>query len=583
MKKLFLLPFAALAALAACSDNPTGVMTPMPGTPLFDNVQNQGTLLSGNTATIQAGGSAMIQYRLVGTGGDGGPNNPGPNGNCNVSAANKGTLTITAPAGVTASPSSLEFTECGVYQNVTFSSSTQGNYSITHAMSGGQGTYTNQADFTLVVQASTPTDNTAPVITPSIAGTLGSNGWYVSDVTLSWAVKDNESAISSTSGCDPITITADQAATEYTCTATSAGGTSTQKFSIKRDATAPTISGSRSPAENANGWSNTNVTVSFTCSDDLSGVASCESDVTVSSEGEDQSVTGTATDEAGNTATATVSSISIDKTAPTANASTSPAATAHGWNNSAVTVSFSGTDGLSGIDSCSADVELSSEGANQTASGTCTDKAGNVSAAATKTVNIDLTKPTVSLVGGPANGGSYYFGSVPAAPTCSASDALSGIDGDCSVSGYGTTVGTHTVAATVRDKAGNENSMSVTYEVKAWTLSGFYRPVVMGTDVVNSVKGGSTVPLKFEVFAGSAELTSTSISKSFVQSTVTCGRSTAEDEVEVTTTGGTSLRYDATEGQFIQNWQTPKKPGVCLKVTMTTQDGSSISALFKLK
>jgi hypothetical protein len=48
-------------------------------------------------------------------------------------------------------------------------------------------------------------------------------------------------------------------------------------------------------------------------------------------------------------------------------------------------------------------------------------------------------------------------------------------------------------------------------------------------------------------------------------------------------TGGTSLRYDSTAGQFIQNWQTPKKPGTCYTTTMTTQDGSTISANFILK
>jgi hypothetical protein len=33
------------------------------------------------------------------------------------------------------------------------------------------------------------------------------------------------------------------------------------------------------------------------------------------------------------------------------------------------------------------------------------------------------------------------------------------------------------------------------------TLKGFYAPVDMGNSVVNTAKGGSTVPLKFEVFA----------------------------------------------------------------------------------
>ena len=34
---------------------------------------------------------------------------------------------------------------------------------------------------------------------------------------------------------------------------------------------------------------------------------------------------------------------------------------------------------------------------------------------------------------------------------------------------------------------------------------------------------------------------------------------------------------------YIQNWQTPKAGGTCYVVTMFTDDGSSLSAKFKLK
>ena len=46
-------------------------------------------------------------------------------------------------------------------------------------------------------------------------------------------------------------------------------------------------------------------------------------------------------------------------------------------------------------------------------------------------------------------------------------------------------------------------------------------------------------------------------------------------------TDGTSLRYE--DGQFIQEWETPKEPGTCYVTTMTAQDGSTISANFMLK
>jgi hypothetical protein len=117
-------------------------------------------------------------------------------------------------------------------------------------------------------------------------------------------------------------------------------------------------------------------------------------------------------------------------------------------------------------------------------------------------------------------------------------------------------------------------------------LNGFFKPVDMtppsSPTVWNTIKGGSTVPLKFEVFAGPTELTDVAVVDSFLVAPITCNGGTA-DAIEFTTTGGTSLRYDASEGQFIQNWQTPKKPGACYAVTMKTDDGSTLTAFFKLK
>jgi hypothetical protein len=81
-------------------------------------------------------------------------------------------------------------------------------------------------------------DTTPPVITPEILGTQGMNGWYTSDVTLSWTVSDAQSPFTST-GCDPVTIASDQTATQYTCSADSDGGASSASVTIARDATKP--------------------------------------------------------------------------------------------------------------------------------------------------------------------------------------------------------------------------------------------------------------------------------------------------------------------------------------------------------
>jgi Ca2+-binding RTX toxin-like protein len=84
-------------------------------------------------------------------------------------------------------------------------------------------------------------DYSPPVITPTLSGTLGSNGWYVSDVTVSWTVSDPDSEVTSTSGCEPSVVTADTAGTTLTCEATSTGGTSTGSALVQRDTTAPTV------------------------------------------------------------------------------------------------------------------------------------------------------------------------------------------------------------------------------------------------------------------------------------------------------------------------------------------------------
>ena len=253
-----------------------------------------------------------------------------------------------------------------------FSSSTPGDYSITASVTdSGTGTYnTNPAAFTLHVHAMPVSDTTAPVITPNVVGTLGNNGWYTSDVTVSWIVTDAESSITSSSGCAPTTINTDTAAITLCVRATSAGGSSSQSVTIKRDATAPTIGGSATPAPNADGWNNAAVTVSFVCSDAMSGIVSCTVAQPVG-EGSGQSVTGTAVDNAGNSAITTVSGIDVDLTLPGITASYSPAANANGWNNGDVTVTFLCTDSLSGIKTCTSPITLENEGAGQSANRYC--------------------------------------------------------------------------------------------------------------------------------------------------------------------------------------------------------------------
>lgn len=77
----------------------------------------------------------------------------------------------------------------------------------------------------------------------------------------------------------------------------------------------PSITASVNPMPNDMGWNNTDVTVSFNCSDLLSGVADCPAPVTLTTEADDYAVSGTAIDNAGNSSTISIA-VKIDKTPP---------------------------------------------------------------------------------------------------------------------------------------------------------------------------------------------------------------------------------------------------------------------------
>ena len=110
------------------------------------------------------------------------------------------------------------------------------------------------------------TDMTTPAISARVAGARGDDGWYTSDVTVSWNVIDDESPISAQSGCDATTLSSDTAGTPLTCTATSTGGTISASVTIKRDATPPSTSSRVSSA-------GSQATVTLDAGDALSGLA----------------------------------------------------------------------------------------------------------------------------------------------------------------------------------------------------------------------------------------------------------------------------------------------------------------------
>src|SRR5213593_2732721 len=142
---------------------------------------------------------------------------------------------------------------------------------------------------------------------------------------------------------------------------------------INIDETAPVLVAKRDTAANSYGWNNSDVAVSYSASDAMSGVASAASGTfTFAAEGANQSHTFTVTDLAGNLTSVTIGAVNIDKTAPTISGSPDRAANSHGWYNADVSVSFSGGDALSGVLMISSPKTLG-EGANQFVTGTVMD------------------------------------------------------------------------------------------------------------------------------------------------------------------------------------------------------------------
>jgi hypothetical protein len=174
----------------------------------------------------------------------------------------------------------------------------------------------------------------------------------------------------------------------------SAGNSASASLSLSIDRILPTIVATATPAAIAN-WNKSDVTVTFTCADDSSGIASCPSSTTVTTEGAAQVVSGTAVDVAGNRSLPASVTVNLDKTPPVITAAPAPAPNAAGWNNTDVNVTFICSDNLSGVVACPAPTTVSVEGNNLGIPVTVFDVAGNSSSPAL-TLNIDKTPPTIS-------------------------------------------------------------------------------------------------------------------------------------------------------------------------------------------
>ncbi len=249
-----------------------------------------------------------------------------------------------------------------------------------------------------------------------------------------------------------------------------------------------------------------------------------------------------------------------------------------------MTVTFSGTDALSGIAGCTLPVVLSNEGAGQAASGTCSDQAGNSSAPATASnIKIDKTAPVVSVTG-VSQSGVYTLPNVPVAG-CTTQDALSGVATQATVSvtgGNANGVGTFTATCSgALDVAGNPGAVSVTYAVR-YPFVGFFQPVD-NLPMVNTVNAGQSIPVKFSL-RGNRGLNIFASGYPAVQACGGGGGSGPIDEIEETVSSGSGLSYNAASDSYSYVWKTDKAwAGACRQLIVRLNDGTDHVALFQFK
>jgi len=115
----------------------------------------------------------------------------------------------------------------------------------------------------------------------------------------------------------------------------------------------------------------------------------------------------------------------------------------------------------------------------------------------------------------------------------------------------------------------------------AWPFKGFFSPVD-NPPVLNSMKAGSAVPLKFSL-EGNRGLNIIAAGYP-VSQPVACDNGVLSDSVTETSTAGQStLSYDEAQDQYIYVWKTEKGwAGSCRMLTLKLNDGTTHTATFRM-
>ena len=497
--------------------------------------QSGGTWVNGATTTMTVSSNGTYSFEVEDNA-----------GNVKTVSATVNRIDKTLPNG-TISGNPTAWTKNNV--TLTFSGTDSGGAGVKRVRQAG-GTWVNGSTTSMTVSANgtysfevednagnvrtvSATVNRIDKVNPTMSVNTGSRGWGNSDVSVTLTHADAASGIQtkqyawSTSTANPTTWTNYSTAVTQSSNGTwylfgravdNAGNEVIQRFGPYHiDKTNPTLSAS--PA--SRGWGNSNVSVTLTHADNLSGVATKQYKWSTStatptawdtySSAVTQSTAGTwylharVVDNAGNVHTQRFGTYLIDKTAPSGTISGNPTA----WTNKNVTLTFNGTDsGGSGVkrvrqaggtwvNGATTTMTVTSNG---TYSFEVEDNAGN-----TKTVSVVVNRIDKTVPGGTISGNPTAWTNKDVTLTFNATDSggagvkrvktpagtwVNGAQATYTVS----TNGTYSFVA--EDNAGNQKTVSVVVnriDKSLPTLEITGNPANwVGTDVTLTIKASDT-------------------------------------------------------------------------------------------
>jgi hypothetical protein len=489
-------------------------------------------------------------------------------------------------------------------------------------------------------------DKTSPTIVGSPDRPANANRWYNAPVIVSFACADPNplngpaGQQSGIAACPVPTALSTDGANQSVPGATSDKAGNSVAFTvtgINIDQTAPVITASSTYTQNT--WTNQSVTVTFTCTDNLSGpvvsgltnpiitgippvgstltyshpngVTSVAS-VTLTADTPMAGATLNAScqDLAGNNALPAVfGPILIDTTPPTLTAtanltsSTGPFYTAGTWTNQSVVVTFACGDALSGVKTGSivGSSSYTSQG-TYNANGSCQDIAGNIGNAAFGPVLIDTATPAVMITSPVAQ---TYLLNQQITPNFACGDNAGGDTATCtanpSASPYtASAVGPATFSVHAVDEAGNATTPdpSVSYLV-IYNLTGFQSPlqpaVMMNPpnpatsprpNDSGSFTIGATVPIAWQLQDAANTYISdlTTLTSIVAIPNPACAGQASGNGTTLynSSTGQAALTYDNANNRFVFSWDTTGLPAGCYNLMVTTNDTAQWSTIVHL-